>query len=522
MILKALYDRGLKENYDLAFIETPTPFSIDIDKKGRLLRPQFLGERRTDSKGKKLGGYVFKEFLVPYFGEKKTSGVKPRYIMDCWQYIFGLQKKEKGVKLDWARKCYEAYRDRLKEIIKRTGSNAARALLKCIETVNANPSLILDMMKTNEENSVRVVHYSGVESDFPNYWMKSQCILPFVDGKPIFEYPELEADWRKVFKDKYESKKKIVEDYITGELCEPIEFHAPVNIRGGHTAGALLVSFNIEAFESFNRKGNENAPIGKMSSLVFSRSLIELLKSRKNQYIFPSGATALFWALEDSKMEDIYQDILEADPEAVKSIFEAPYKGTLPEEESVDFCSIILNGESSRISVRDIMMKSHQEVLACLRDYYEDIEAGLFSKPLSIRMILKAAFRDLREGASTEPLLYKAATEGGLFPRSILQALINRISPKKYFRSTIHIAASYGKAFINRCIEKGKINNRSKLGVTMQENGSTPYRLGRLLALFERLKSLAFPNSPNLAESSLKLFLSRPMVAPPLSTARSP
>ena len=87
---------------------------------------------------------------------------------------------------------------------------------------------------------------------------------------------------------------------VTGERAVPDKVHPAIkNVQGAQSSGAALVSFNGEAFCSYDRKQDLNAPVGKYAAFAYTTALNHLLDRNSRQRIQVGDASTVFWAQKD-------------------------------------------------------------------------------------------------------------------------------------------------------------------------------------------------------------------------------
>lgn len=509
MILYSLYKYGKSKNLGSdAYSDEPVAWLLSVNKNGKLSGLHFTGEK---VKGRST--YAYKRFRVPVPTKTRTSGISPRYIVDKMSYIFGLAAPKADRRR--VRLCHEAYMRMLGEVASRTKSQAVKDLAKCLSSIDEDPSMLSTFL--GGEGKAR--HYSGKVFDVPAYWMETQSVAVEVDGRGIFEYPEVDADCRSLFNAHTGAKGQCC---ITGTVGPVVENHPPVKVPGTSMAGAPMISFNERSSESFGLKGNENAPVSKDAADTIASTMRSLLQSENNHYRLPSGSTILFWSLDDS-LDDFYGKLLRGNAKAVKELFTSPYTGRLPQVGDGLFRSAIVRGEKGRIATKCLLVRQHEEVLASLRQHYDDIDIGS-EYPVCMPDILGETFG---EGSSTEVSerhLYTAIVSGTRYPDQIISTILNRFSiPRKGLSKDDErrkeskkriVTAAYAKAWVNRCLRLGIITNHKRLEASLdEENKSVGYRMGALLAVLEHLRRKAIPNAPNIGSSAMNFFMRSPQIA---------
>ena len=97
---------------------------------------------------------------------------------------------------------------------------------------------------------------------------------------------------------------------VTGGY-EPIaRLHEPKikGVYGTQSAGALLVSFNSQAYESFGKDQGDNAPVGAAAAFKYANALNYLL-NRQDRRFSLGDATVVFWAERPTPFEDVVDSV---------------------------------------------------------------------------------------------------------------------------------------------------------------------------------------------------------------------
>ena len=98
-------------------------------------------------------------------------------------------------------------------------------------------------------------------------------------------------------------------DHLAGQdsaeaLCLVSGEHAPVErlhpkvkgVRGAQSSGASIVSFNLDAFESFGKSQGGNASVSERAAFAYTSALNSLLAPDSGRRIQIGDATTVFWA----------------------------------------------------------------------------------------------------------------------------------------------------------------------------------------------------------------------------------
>ena len=282
-------------------------------------------------------------------------------------------------------------------------------------------------------------------------------------------------------------------------LDEP---HGSVKLPKGQTSGSMLVSYNTNAFESYNLKGNLNSGIctncarnyiEALQHLVGNRHEITTEKGEKkfkfsNSQKISDDTIALFWTKEPDDDVDPFSDICQPTEERVRELFSSIATGdherVNTEVENYFYCCT-MSSAAARIAVRDWMAISVSQYQKNLKQWFDDIATikdGETYYP-GINSILnncikkktKSTQSDLKAKARIGSILWHAALTNAPLPLMILQSVLTQIehdyfSPEK---STII------RLVLNRNIKKTYYMKKE----LDEKNESKAYLCGRLFAL---------------------------------------
>ena len=155
---------------------------------------------------------------------------------------------------------------------------------------------------------------------------------------------------------------------VTGERSPIARLHPSIKgVRGAQSAGASIVSFNLDAFESYGHKQGDNAPVSEDAAAAYTTVLNHFLRTNENK-VQLGDASTVFWA-DGSNAEAVAQcealfsflanDTGDAISEqAIKSILEKMARGRPMEEirpdlpQGVRFYVLGLAPNAARISIR--------------------------------------------------------------------------------------------------------------------------------------------------------------------------
>ena len=287
-------------------------------------------------------------------------------------------------------------------------------------------------------------------------------------------------------------------------LDEP---HGSVKLPKGQTAGSMLVSYNTNAFESYNLKGNLNSGICTNCARNYIEALQYLagnghnITSEKGETKFKysnrqkisDDTIALFWTKEPNDDIDPFSDICQPTEERVRKLFSSIITGdnqrVNSELENYFYCCT-MSSAAARIAVRDWMAISVSQYQKNLQQWFEDIATikdGETFYP-GINSILNSCIKkktkptqsDVKAKARIGAILWHAALTNTSLPLMILQSVLTQIehdyfSPEK---STVI------RLVLNRNIKKTYYMKKE----LDEKNESKAYLCGRLFALICQLQ----------------------------------
>ena len=275
---------------------------------------------------------------------------------------------------------------------------------------------------------------------------------------------------RKAIKKKYEESLNIKKQgthlcAVCGTNNYPIldEPHGSVKLPKGQTSGSMLVSYNMNAFESYNLKGNLNSGIctncarnyiEALRYLVGNRHEITTEKEEKkykftNRQKISDDTIALFWTKEPDDDIDPFSDICQPTEERVRKLFSSIITGDKQrvntEMENYFYCCT-MSSAAARIAVRDWMAISVSQYQKNLQQWFDDIETLKDGEILypginsilssSIKKKTKPTQSDVKARARIGSILWHAALTNAPLPLMILQSVLTQIehdyfSPEK-------------------------------------------------------------------------------------------
>jgi CRISPR-associated protein Csd1 len=294
---------------------------------------------------------------------------------------------------------------------------------------------------------------------------------------------------------------------LTGEWASVERLHSAIRgVWGAQTSGANIVSFNLDAFSSFNKEQGDNAPVGRIAAFAYTTALNHLLEKDSRQRIQIGDASTIFWAQKDDAIVEDgfsaifgYQDDPDAGTSAVCALLDAVNTGVFDScgaRGQNRFHALGLSPNASRIAVRFWHASPLHEITAHIRQWFDDLKMirspNDLEYPCLFRLLLDCA--PLHKAANIPPNLggdtMRAILSGGPLPASLLNAAILRCRAEQ---GVSHLRAAIIKACLNRLRKNHLVFHKEFLPMLDTENNSPAYLLGRLFATLEKIQEEANP-----------------------------
>ena len=485
MILQALTDYYRRKQAEpdpanrlpaYGFEEKEIPFILEIDGDGRLV--QILDTRSGEGKKK-----IAQRFLMPK-AVKKTSGVAANLLWDTAEYVLGVDTRGKPERVAEQHAAFRARIDALPEAVQTdAGIAAVRAFLDHIDfdTLAACPAWE-EINATNPLLSFRL--HGDVEL---------VCQRPAVTIL-AGEEPDDAAT---------------VTCLVSGEQAVPERLHAAIKgVWGAQSSGANIVSFNLDAFNSYGKAQGANAPVGKAAAFAYTTALNHLLAKGSRQRIQVGDASTVFWAEEPHELEaalpDLFGEPPKDDPDrgadALRALYRAVETGRFAVGgDDTRFYVLGLAPNAARIAVRfwetapaielARRIKQHFDDLAVVRSPRDPEHLSLFRLLAATAVQGKADNISPRLGGE----VMRAILEGLPYPASLLNAAVQRCRAEQ---QVSYPRAAAIKAWLNRDARRQRVSNppREEFSPMLDPNNpSAAYRLGRLFATLEKIQEEASP-----------------------------
>jgi CRISPR-associated protein Csd1 len=323
----------------------------------------------------------------------------------------------------------------------------------------------------------------------------------------VHELPAVTQWWRKQQGPTDDSDELVIgQCLVTGERDRLARLHEPKikGVWGTQSAGAALVSFNLDAFESYGKEQSVNSPVGEAAAFQYCTALNHLLQPGGKQQIQIGDATTVFWTERPTSAESIFGLVFDplAEDEAlnaeVHSILRRISDGDYPSDlgdPRTPFYVLGLSPNAARISVRFWLESTLDEVIAHLREHFADLRIIRSERDPEFPPAWQILRETAREAKDIPPLLGGAVMRSILlglpYPSMLLSSLVRRIRADREVR---YLRAAAIKACLNRNT-RFRIDPLDKeLDMSLDSKRPEPtYHLGRLFAELEKAQEDALP-----------------------------
>lgn len=292
---------------------------------------------------------------------------------------------------------------------------------------------------------------------------------------------------------------------VSGEHAKIARLHPAVKgVWGAQMAGANIVSFNIDSFNSWGKDKGNNAPVGEEAAFKYTTVLNQLLRTSSPQRLQLNETSVVWWSSADNFLEDSFQsffnDAPKDDPDkgtrAVRQLFESLKSGAFVDNQgSEKFYLLGLSPNAARIAVRFWQVGTVAHFSHQLARWFTDIEIvnGEDRYPPLKALLRSTAL--LGKDENLPPHLVgetvRAILMGLPLPASLMQSVIKRIKAEK--GEVSQYRARLIKAFLNRSYRNRNLINKEVTMAYNPEEKRLGYRLGCLFAVLEKLQSDANP-----------------------------
>ena len=297
---------------------------------------------------------------------------------------------------------------------------------------------------------------------------------------------------------------------VTGQRAPVLRLHPKIKgVRGAQSAGASIVSFNLDAFESFGRKQGDNAPVSERAVFAYTTALNTLLAPNSGRCIRIGDSTVVFWA-DVPVAEEFILSCFEGPPDddgesgLVRAMLEKVARGNPVEDASpglhndTRYYLLGLAPNAARLSVRFWHEDSIGAFARRLGEHWGDLRldppAWTFAPAVwSILLETAAQRRADNIPATLGGALMRAILMGGRYPQSLFMAVIARMRADKDINAR---RVAICKACLARDHRLGFVDEDVSMSLD-PDDMNVAYRLGRLFAVYENVQRAALGHQIN-------------------------
>ena len=430
--------------------------------------------------------------------EKRTVKVVPNFLWDKASYALGVA--EDGKTLERVEKEQEAFRDRH-----------------------------LDALQ-HESDAGLVACYRFLQWWEPEYFdahgwpneMKGANVVFRLDGDRNFIHDREAARqlWALQMNQARNADQAIC--LVTGKKSPIAQTHPSIKgVRGAQSSGANIVSFNLDAFESYGHKQGHNAPVSEDVAAAYTTALNHFLRTNENK-VQLGDASTVFWAdgsdaEAEAQCEAIFafafNDTNDADDEiseqAIKSILEKMARGRPMEEimpdlpQGVRFYVLGLAPNAARISLRFWLEDDFATIAEHILWHYRDMRID--PPPRQEQPSVRRCLREIATTKVKNPYehippqlageMLRAILKGSSYPQTLLSTILMRLRSDK---AITDLRVALLKAVVCRNRRTAGHSTKEDDLVSLDPTNVDPgYLLGRLFACFEHAQKQALGGNVN-------------------------
>ena len=518
--LDQLYRRLLEdESYGIAppgFSQQPVSLCVVLTPKGEFVQFSAVETEEHIQRGKKT--FIRKgprKLIVPGLDTKSGSGLNANFLSGTARYVLGFKIEDD----DAARtgECYAEFCRIHHEIESSVRCDEFSAVCTFLRWWNPDRALANPELATLAKNRCvfRIqgrTQYVHQTEAFLKWWTIRQSDAGgAVSGQCL----------------------------VSGEVGPIAKLHEP-KIKGFESTGALLVSFNDDAYTSYRPDHKQaqalTAPVSQAVVFRYTTALNALLDGRQaRKHSVSIGDTkTVFWTERSTIEESVFAEFLDGHkPDESTVVQDENLRRSLElflsslrsgggrnqvapsNASSVRFFILSLTGQAKgRLGVRgwhettvgalSEKLRHHFDSLQCTRPSDRGQEFPTFQDLLdqTAPLIKGKTDREKIPPNLAGDLLRSVLHETG-YPLTLVQAVINRIRADRFIDPTIRLKKPIDtddarqRAYLRACILKAFLNRNHQHDLPMSLDTSRPdpaYRLGRLFAALEKTQEDALPD----------------------------
>lgn len=462
-------------------------FALVLSDEGDVLEVLPLTQRVQ--KGKKEVD-VPQSLDVPV-GETRASGICPFFLCDNGSYFLGADQKGKPKR---SVDCFAACANLHQEILADVEEPAAQAVVKFFQ---------------RGETGEAMVRSHPALAPYADDLLKGGNLVFRHAGRYVHENAKVRAAWEKRLEEEEGEKRRCL---VTGTVAPFAVKHPAIKgVSGAKSTGALLVSFNANAYESYGHDGQQggNAPVSKKVAFAYGTALNALLADEQHTTHLGDTTVAYWSEKESTPAQDLFRGMIFDDPDehlmddrTLNAILQKVQHGEgIPYGEVAipydnPFYILGLAPNAARISVRFFLQGVFGDFLKHVARHHEQMEIvrPKWEKRKHIPMwrLLQETVNAKSTIQMASPLMagamFRAVLTGGKYPVSVFQNILLRIRAEQGDNKINARRAGFLKAYLLR-------NRGRRMEVALDENSTdVAYLLGRWFAVLEEAQERANPD----------------------------
>ena len=324
-----------------------------------------------------------------------------------------------------------------------------------------------------------------------------------LNGTMLHDRPAVRDLWSKLSNSDVQARKVCL---VTGEGGPVARLHPSIKgVWGGQSSGGAIVSFNRDAFASYDHEQGDNAQVSEVAAFKYTTALNRFLTKDSGHRLQIGDASTVFWAdASDPQLageaESLFQQWIDPgddDAAATQQIANRltrirngePLRDIEPKLDGVRFHVLGLAPNAARISIRFYFEDSFGVLTKNYQRYLQDmaLEPGPKEECLPLwRYLVELAVLGKRE--NIPPNLagewMRAILSGTRYPMTLLSTVLQRI------RSDGQIGALRVATLRALLVRNFNLSKEAPVALDM-ENTNRGYLLGRLFAAYERAQLAA-------------------------------
>ena len=468
--LARAYDR-LPDAPPYGFSTEKIGFCVLLNRDGSVAGVEDL--RATDKKRSP------RMLLVPQ-AVKRTAGISPNFLWDKSAYVLGVTAGEGKRTADE----HAAFRARHAEWLTGTEDEGLLALTRFL--TDWTPEAFAPPVWPEDLRDQNIVFALSDE---------------YLDGM-LHDRPAAKALWQRIGAEGAADPQTCL---VTGNAAPVARLHPSIKgVWGAQTAGASLVSFNLDAFTSYGHEQGDNAPVSEAAVFAYTTALNRFLQKDSKHRIQIGDASTVFWAdatqaADAKEAENLFAGYFDAasddaiDSAAIRERLDGirnglPLAQIAPElAQGVRFHVLGLAPNAARLSVRFYWQDDFGRLTANYQRYLSDMKLKPPPRdgwPPLWRYLSELAAMGKRE--NVPPLIagewLRAILTGAPYPMTLLSTVLMRIRADGDINA---LRVAMMKSVLIR-------NLKRKVPVALDPTEpNRGYLLGRLFAVYEEVQRAA-------------------------------